>query len=534
MMRFVFSAFTSESGYDYLRIYDGENTSAPLIGTYNGTTGPGTVTANNVLGALTFNWTSDVSVVYAGWAATISCYNSAAPPVANFTASSTAPPISSTVTFTDATTNAPTSWLWSFNPSTITYTNGTSSTSQNPQVIFNELGLYDVTLTATNAYGSDSETKLDYINVINCSYCAAGGSNGTEEWIGNFTCNTINNSSSVGTGYTDYTAISTTVTPGSVYPVSVSCASIGSWIEHIWVFVDWNQDCDMVDAGESTDLGQVTGPGTLTGNITVPANAVAGTTRIRAMLKYNGDPTPCEAYSYGETEDYTANVASQSVSVDITAFLEGPFVGTSMTQGLIGFVPLNQPYNVAPWNYTGTESVVTIPDHAIDWVLIELRDAASAGVAGSATRVGRQAAFLRNDGRVIGLTGSPVLDFGAITITNSLFAVVHHRNHVSVISSVGLTQTGGVYTYNFSTGSGQAYGGTEAHKQVGVGVWGMFAGDGDRNGSIGASDESPIWEDNAGTQGYQFSDYNLDSQSNNKDKDSYWVPNIGKGTQVPN
>jgi hypothetical protein len=62
----------------------------------------------------------------------------------------------------------------------------------------------------------------------------------------------------------------------------------------------------------------------------------------------------------------------------------------------------------------------------------------------------------------------------------------------------------------------------------------MFAGDGDRNGSIGASDESPIWEDNAGTQGYQFSDYNLDSQSNNKDKDSYWVPNIGKGTQVPN
>jgi PKD repeat protein len=534
MMRFVFSSFTSESGYDYLRIYDGENTSAPLIGTYNGTTGPGTVTANNVLGALTFNWTSDVSIVYAGWAATISCYNSAAPPVANFTASSTAPPISSTVTFTDATTNAPTSWLWSFNPSTITYTNGTSSTSQNPQVIFNELGLYDVTLTATNVYGSDSETKLDYINVINCSYCAAGGSNGTEEWIGNFTCNTINNSSSVGTGYTDYTAISTTVTPGSVYPVSVSCASIGSWTEHIWVFVDWNQDCDMVDAGESTDLGQVTGPGTLTGNITVPANAVAGPTRIRVMLKYNGDPTPCEAYSYGETEDYTANVASQSVSVDITAFLEGPFVGTSMTQGLIGFVPLSQPYNVAPWNYTGTESVVTIPDHAIDWVLIELRDAASAGVAGSATRVGRQAAFLRNDGRVIGLTGSPVLDFGAITITNSLFAVVHHRNHVSVISSVGLTQTGGVYTYNFSTGSGQAYGGTEAHKQVGVGVWGMFAGDGDRNGSIGASDESPIWEDNAGTQGYQFSDYNLDSQSNNKDKDSYWVPNIGKGTQVPN
>ncbi len=54
MIRFTFNSFQTESNYDYLYIYNGENTSAPLIGTYHGTTGPGTVTASNAAGALTF------------------------------------------------------------------------------------------------------------------------------------------------------------------------------------------------------------------------------------------------------------------------------------------------------------------------------------------------------------------------------------------------------------------------------------------------------------------------------------------------
>ncbi|MCX6268477.1 MAG: PKD domain-containing protein, partial [Bacteroidetes bacterium] len=41
LIRFTFTSFNTESGYDYLRIYNGINTSAPLIGTYNGTTSPG-------------------------------------------------------------------------------------------------------------------------------------------------------------------------------------------------------------------------------------------------------------------------------------------------------------------------------------------------------------------------------------------------------------------------------------------------------------------------------------------------------------
>jgi hypothetical protein len=76
-LQFVFSAFNVEShancGKDYLRIYNGENTSAPVIGTYCGTTSPGTVTATNATGALTFVFSSNRSAVYSGWAAAISC-----------------------------------------------------------------------------------------------------------------------------------------------------------------------------------------------------------------------------------------------------------------------------------------------------------------------------------------------------------------------------------------------------------------------------------------------------------------------------
>ena len=74
MLRFVFNSFQTESvTFDYLSIYDGPTTGSPLIGTYGGSTSPGTITATNATGQLTFQWVSDGSLVYAGWDASISC-----------------------------------------------------------------------------------------------------------------------------------------------------------------------------------------------------------------------------------------------------------------------------------------------------------------------------------------------------------------------------------------------------------------------------------------------------------------------------
>ncbi len=82
----------------------------------------------------------------------------ASPPAAAFTATPTAGLAPLTVQFTDLSGGRPTSWHWDFG-------DGTSSTTQNPQHTYTTPGTYTVTLTATNEYGSDTETKTDYITV---------------------------------------------------------------------------------------------------------------------------------------------------------------------------------------------------------------------------------------------------------------------------------------------------------------------------------------------------------------------------------
>jgi hypothetical protein len=86
-----------------------------------------------------------------------------APPVANFTADIGSPiiiPLGGTVNFYDQSTNTPTGWTWNFGGG------AASQTVQNPSAVFNAVGTYTVTLTATNAYGSDSEVKTGYVQVV--------------------------------------------------------------------------------------------------------------------------------------------------------------------------------------------------------------------------------------------------------------------------------------------------------------------------------------------------------------------------------
>ena len=73
MIGVTFSEFNTEAGYDFLYIYDGDSTDAMLIGTYDGTNSPGTVTATNNAGALTFRFTSDSWTTSSGWAAEVYC-----------------------------------------------------------------------------------------------------------------------------------------------------------------------------------------------------------------------------------------------------------------------------------------------------------------------------------------------------------------------------------------------------------------------------------------------------------------------------
>ncbi len=245
------------------------------------------------------------------------------------------------------------------------------------------------------------------------------------------------------------------------------------------------------------------------------------------------------AQSAGFNINYFDFELTGGIDLDLLVYLEGPFNGTDMNTHLVGqpetveSFPLSQPFNSPPWNYAGSESVSSLPNtDIVDWVLIQLRDAPNTGSATPLTTIATQAAFLLNNGAVVGLDGSSVLQFPTASFSNNLYAVVYHRNHLGIISANGLTETGGIYTYDFSTSITKVHNGSDGYKQISIGVYGMAGGDANADGEIDTVDKT-LWTNDAGTKDYKSTDLNLDGQVNNPDKNDIWGVNGLYSTQVP-
>ncbi|RKX21698.1 MAG: hypothetical protein DRP35_03670, partial [Candidatus Zixiibacteriota bacterium] len=78
-----------------------------------------------------------------------------------------------------------TSWSWTFG-------DGGTSTEQNPSYTYNTAGTYTVTLTATNAYGSDDEVKVDYITVTDAPEATQTFANADISVLGTFSGGFVN------------------------------------------------------------------------------------------------------------------------------------------------------------------------------------------------------------------------------------------------------------------------------------------------------------------------------------------------------
>ena len=147
---------------------------------------------------------------------------------------------------------------------------------------------------------------------VTISYCASKGASVNDEYIQKVVLGTISNTSTGGNGYSDYTSMSTDLTKGSSNTITITPKWTGTvYSEGYGVWIDYNQDGDFSDAGETvwTKAKSKTTP--VSGTFTVPSSAVSGATRMRVVLKYNATPTACEAsIQYGEVEDYTVVIGS--------------------------------------------------------------------------------------------------------------------------------------------------------------------------------------------------------------------------------
>lgn len=104
-----------------------------------------------------------------------------AAPVAGFISDDDTVAVADYVKFTDLSLNGPSSWFWEITPATgVVFVNGTTQTSQNPEVVFTMAGNYNVCLTATNAVGSSQKLcKSNYIIVKDRAAMCVGNSSST-------------------------------------------------------------------------------------------------------------------------------------------------------------------------------------------------------------------------------------------------------------------------------------------------------------------------------------------------------------------
>jgi bacillolysin len=143
------------------------------------------------------------------------------------------------------------------------------------------------------------------------AYCTSQSTSQDYEFIDYVQLGSITRASTADGGYYDGTALSTTVAAGSQQTISFSVTFTSSEYTENWkVFIDYNQDGDFTDAGETIASVSSASADILTSTFTVPSTAKAGTTRLRVVLSDDNATTSCGTYGYGETEDYSINITN--------------------------------------------------------------------------------------------------------------------------------------------------------------------------------------------------------------------------------
>ncbi|GEM_PF-1073780 len=225
-------------------------------------------------------------------------------------------------------------------------------------------------------------------------------------------------------------------------------------------------------------------------------------------------------------------IAPSSAIIAATTLLEGAYGSSTMNTTINGDIPLTQPYN---FNGHLGGSATSIPVGAVDWVLVELREATSPATANNATKVGSAAGFLMSDGSIKTINGTSDLTISLSGNTGAdFYVVVYHRNHLSIMSATAISESDGSYTIDFTKGQGQAFG-TTPMVELATGVYGMVAGDQNADGQVNATDLTNWRSQNGGEFNYASStaDFNLDGQVNAVDRNAYQQPNSGRSSQVP-
>ncbi len=222
--------------------------------------------------------------------------------------------------------------------------------------------------------------------------------------------------------------------------------------------------------------------------------------------------------------DAACECIGNNTPIDLKVMLQGYYnnITNEMSSKLVteGLLPQYQPFKIAPFFYTGTEKIETVPANVVDWVLVEARHPDQLDSV-----LSRKAALLLQDGRVIEADGTLSIRFEDIN-TSDIHLAVRHKGHLAVLSATIINIAGGeAVSYDFTDASSKAIGVGQL-TQVGS-KFALYAGDFDQNGIINNQDFN-LWQRNSAVIN-QYLSWDADGNGiiNNQDY-NLWTANRSK------
>jgi subtilisin-like proprotein convertase family protein len=363
-VRLTFTQFLVESGWDYMRIFNGPDETSPEFlsgypggivappGSYTGATAPTEITSTHPSGALTIRFASDSSVPLDGWVADVTCVvpcTGVPAPGATTTSESVVCP---GVPFTLGTANAlpfeGLSYVWQSGPSFAgpwtTLATGPASTYTVPSQSVNTWYRVRVNCSLSGQTGVAPAVQVSMAPI--CYPVPSSPLIDVDTDLGEVT---------VGTG----TSITDCVTPGpgagSVLGVYSSflnqpsltnlvrggsagfniarqqCGPFGPYSSNAAIYIDFNQNGVFELSEEVYDAGDLTTT-SYSGTFNIPVTATLGQTGMRVIgAESFTDITPDLEFFYGEVEDYVVTIVNPAVSNDFQALATNVATGAFPT-----------------------------------------------------------------------------------------------------------------------------------------------------------------------------------------------------------
>ena len=187
-------------------------------------------------------------------------------------------------------------------------------------VDLSELTIY-VFVAGTELVGDDDTSNDDTTAEVSTFLCQPEANCTLGDGLTLVSVEEINNPSGCETdGYGDFTDLIANLAQGGTYDITLS-TGFGNQFVKVWV--DFNNDFTFSN-NEVILNNFVIAPGSAAGNytettsITIPANATLGSHRMRVKTNWNANvpADACDETTYGETEDYTANIIDELGAAD--------------------------------------------------------------------------------------------------------------------------------------------------------------------------------------------------------------------------